>query len=283
MQSDSYDIIYPVGSSSNVIHTIHGEDLTEEFLIRLSPCDLKPVALFDEATGFTKPLNGNNLKYGRYVVIYEGSVPQYKREKIVKQCDIDETNQEQKALIKILRNAISDTCENSLASKHTKLLVVGEIGCGKTNLLKRRVFNVFSAHYRSTVGVDFVFYPTITKFPIVCRDIAGRERFGNMTEVYYKDAEIALVLFDISRELTFGSCLKWKADIDSKIKLSNGEKIPCILVACKSDLEPEVSIEKDSMNQYCEKYGFVDWCYTSSLNGTGFDELDRLLIKYILN
>lgn len=67
-------------------------------------------------------------------------------------------------------------------------------------------------------------------------DIAGQERFGNMTRVYYKEALGAIVVYDITRPQTFEGVTKWKKDIDAKVALPDawgGGQIPVILLANK--------------------------------------------------
>ena len=62
---------------------------------------------------------------------------------------------------------------------------------------------------------------------------AGQERFGNMTRVYYKEAVGAFIVFDVTRVSTFEAVQKWKHDIDSKVHLPNGDKVPVVLLANK--------------------------------------------------
>lgn len=67
-------------------------------------------------------------------------------------------------------------------------------------------------------------------------DIAGQERFGNMTRVYYKEALGAFVVYDVTRPQTFEGVRKWKADLDSKVSLPEawgGGHIPVVLLANK--------------------------------------------------
>lgn len=51
-----------------------------------------------------------------------------------------------------------------------------------------------------------------------CPCVPGQERYGNMTRVYYREAVGALVVFDVTRASTFDAVLKWKDDLDSKVR-----------------------------------------------------------------
>ena len=68
-----------------------------------------------------------------------------------------------------------------------QVLVVGDLGVGKTSLIQRYVHNIFSREYKATIGVDFA-YKLIQISPdkivrLQLWDIAGQERYGNMTRV----------------------------------------------------------------------------------------------------
>lgn len=54
-----------------------------------------------------------------------------------------------------------------------------------------------------------------------------------MTRVYYKEAAAAIVVYDSTRAATYEGALRWKADLDQKVRLADGGTIPAILLANK--------------------------------------------------
>jgi len=169
-----------------------------------------------------------------------------------------------------------------------KVLVVGEAGTGKTSIIKRYVHNMFSNHYKATIGVDFALKVlhwnngrTIIRLQLW--DIAGQERFGNMTRVYYREAVGAFVVFDVTRPMTFEVVSKWKKDIDSKVMLSDGRPIPVVLLGNKADLNKDTSILTGAqLDQYCKDNGFAGWFETSAKEDRNVQEAAKCLVKKIL-
>jgi len=169
-----------------------------------------------------------------------------------------------------------------------KVLVVGDLGTGKTSIIKRFVHGIFSMHYKSTIGVDFALKVINWDDKSIVRlqlwDIAGQERFGNMTRVYYKEAVGAFVVFDVTRISTFEGVLKWKHDINAKVTLPpDNRPIPVVLLANKCDLNKEgFCQDKSKMDKFCEENGFIGWFETSAKENLGIEEASRFLVKAIL-
>lgn len=168
-----------------------------------------------------------------------------------------------------------------------KVLVIGELGTGKTSIIKRYVHQFFSQHYRATIGVDFALkvinWDADTLIRLQLWDIAGQERFGNMTRVYYKEAVGCFVVFDVTRVSTFEAVQKWKNDLDSKVQLPDGSPIPCVLLANKCDQSKEGMVTNQSqMEEYCRDRGFVTWYETSAKENVNIDEAARCLVTKML-
>lgn len=102
-----------------------------------------------------------------------------------------------------------------------------------------------------------------------------------MTNVYYKYAIAALIVFDLSRPATFDAVLKWRDDVNSKVVLGNGKPIPAILLANKCDLEG-IHVDSNMLDRFCEENGFAGWFATSASDNKNVDEAMGFLVERIL-
>ncbi|KAH3758799.1 Rab GTPase [Pelomyxa schiedti] len=171
-----------------------------------------------------------------------------------------------------------------MATRHLyKILVIGDYAVGKTSIIKRYCEGIFTPNYKLTIGVDFAVKEVTvddTTVTLQLWDIAGHERFGSMTRSYYKYAIAALIVYDLQRPATFEGVIKWKEDVDQKVKLANGENIPCLLIANKCDSQtvpnPEV------LDKFVQDNHFIGWVATSAMNNTNIDVAMQKLAKCVL-
>ena len=174
------------------------------------------------------------------------------------------------------------------AERTWKILCVGEVGVGKTSYLQRVVNNQFQTGYKSTIGVDFlqkVLVYNKGKVTVHAQlwDIAGQERFGSMTRVYYREARGAIVVCD-NRTAAFRNVQKWKEDIDNKVGLPDGRRnLPCLLLVTKRDLPPDADFpNEEQIKAYAKGAGFVGYKLVSSKSGSGCDKALETFVKYML-
>ncbi|ELT98053.1 hypothetical protein CAPTEDRAFT_110893 [Capitella teleta] len=162
-----------------------------------------------------------------------------------------------------------DSCVNQVYPKEYlfKVLVIGEFGVGKTSIIRRYTEGYFVPSYKMTIGVDFsmksIPWNPMTHVNIQLWDIAGHERFGHMTRVYYKYAMAAIVVFDLSRSSTLEAVSKWIEGVRSKVMLTEDDPIPCFLFANKCDID-SIEIDTVEMNNFCQQNNIETWFPTSA-------------------
>ena len=92
-----------------------------------------------------------------------------------------------------------------------KVIVVGNGCVGKSSLVLRYAKEIFTDEYKKTVGVDFLqrkkFIKNIGKeIEFHIWDTAGQERFKSLTKMYFKDANAAILVYDVTFRDSFESC-----------------------------------------------------------------------------
>jgi small GTP-binding protein len=166
-------------------------------------------------------------------------------------------------------------------SRILKVIVVGDPATGKTSLLRQYVQGFFSEFYKTTIGVDFrnkeFEWDDSTSVSLQLWDIAGQERQGNMTRVYYQEAVGAFVVFDVTHLSSLDKVVNWKRDIDLHVLTTVGDPIPCLLFANKIALcqNGKWSKSDDDMAAYVWEHGFVHFFVTRARDGTNIDAAAR--------
>ncbi len=120
-------------------------------------------------------------------------------------------------------------------SINPSVVLIGDSGVGKSNLLGRFTRNEFNLDSKSTIGVEFgprsiqVDSKTI-KAQIW--DTAGQERYRAITSAYYRGAVGALLVYDISKHQTYENVTRWLKELRDHADAN----IVIMLVGNKSDL-----------------------------------------------
>jgi small GTP-binding protein len=116
-----------------------------------------------------------------------------------------------------------------------KIVLVGNPGVGKSNILSRYVQNEFNHDSKATVGVELLTktYKINDKYVKAnIWDTAGQERYKSITHAYYKGAKGAMIVYDITKKDSFNDVDKWIGEIKE-----HGEKnISIMLIGNKLDL-----------------------------------------------
>ena len=121
-----------------------------------------------------------------------------------------------------------------------KIVLLGDVNVGKTSIASRYCKNSFNEHHINTIGGAYqqqkVVLSNGTMIKLHIWDTSGQERFRAMTNLYYRDAQVAILTYDITNESSFTSIDFWIQEL--KYKVENENMILC-LVGNKCDVSPE--------------------------------------------
>ena len=126
-----------------------------------------------------------------------------------------------------------------------KVVLIGDSGVGKSNILTRYLKDEFTLNTKTTVGVEFgtkKLEVDDLKVKAQIWDTAGQERYKSITSAYYKGSKGALLVYDITKRSTFENVDRWLEEF----KRNCDPEISIILVGNKCDLDNnrEVTIEE---------------------------------------
>ncbi len=158
-----------------------------------------------------------------------------------------------------------------------KVVIVGDSGVGKTNLIKRFVTNSFNQNSKATVGVEFLsksYRINDQVFKIEMWDTAGQERYKSITAAYYKGAKGALIVYDITQKTTFENISKWMTEIKEK----SSKDMKVMIIGNKTDLKDERQVTTEEASLKAQDLG-APIMETSALDASNVKEAFYDLMK----
>ncbi|CAJ0595216.1 unnamed protein product [Cylicocyclus nassatus] len=150
-----------------------------------------------------------------------------------------------------------------------KVVLIGDSGVGKSNLLSRFTRNEFNLESKSTIGVEFATRSIQVEGKTVKAqiwDTAGQERYRAITSAYYRGAVGALLVYDIAKHVTYENVERWLKELRDHAD----QNIVIMLVGNKSDLRHLRAVPTDEAKIYAEK-NQLSFIETSALDSTNVE------------
>ena len=169
-----------------------------------------------------------------------------------------------------------------MADENTKLVkavLLGESGVGKTCIIARFINNSFESNIMSTTGASYAgktmafeeFEGKCIKFEIW--DTAGQEKYRALTKIFYKDAGVAILVYDITRKESFDEMKNYWY---KQIKDCAPKDIIIGVAANKCDLYDSEAVSEDDARKFASDIGALFKLTSASIN-QGIDELFKEL------
>ena len=168
--------------------------------------------------------------------------------------------------------------------ENVKVVLLGESGVGKTSIINQFTTNNFNSRCPTSVSAQFT--SKIVKFPQFDKslkfdiwDTVGQEKYRSLAKIFYKDAKIIILVYDITTDFSF----KALKDFWYKETLNIADNDPIFaIVANKIDLYEKQTVDNNDGKAFAEEINAL-FQTTSALSNSGISNLfENLGKKFII-
>jgi len=161
---------------------------------------------------------------------------------------------------------------DSRGQYHFKLVLLGNAGVGKSCLVLRFTRDEFFADQESTIGAAFltksVRLEDASTVKIEIWDTAGQERYRSLAPMYYRGAQAAIIVFDLTSRESYDGSKSWVKELQRRAD----PNLVIALVGNKADLRDKRVIEADEANEYAKSQNLF-YMETSAKDATNVENV----------
>ena len=157
-----------------------------------------------------------------------------------------------------------------------KIVAIGDSGVGKTSLIQMFEHSRFTENFKPTIGADFSNKEITIDNKVVTLqiwDTAGQERYQSLGTAFYRGADCAFLVYDITNNWSFENVPNWKNSFLQKSMVTSPETFPFMVIGNKLDLEEENRVvERVQAEAYCKKDGKMAFMETSARDNLNVEQ-----------
>ena len=161
------------------------------------------------------------------------------------------------------------------STETVKVVLLGEAGVGKTCIISQFISGLFDPDTISSLSAQFITktiefknFQKYIKFEIW--DTAGQERFRSLAKIFYRDAKVICLVYDVTSKKTFEELKNFWYEKETKINV-DGKPIFAV-VGNKYDLYEYSQVTDDEVKEFTKSIKGI-FQYTSAKNNSGIYEL----------
>lgn len=169
----------------------------------------------------------------------------------------------------------------SKTSIEAKVVVLGSQGVGKTSVILRYVGEIFSRQVSPTIGASFFTCKMAVNdghVTLQIWDTAGQERFRSMAPLYYRNANAAFLVFDITNYESFLSMKDWVTELQRNVE----EPVVMCIMGNKIDLCDSRAVDESEAFDYASSIGAM-YFETSAVTFEGIEAAFLQIAIELLN
>jgi len=161
-----------------------------------------------------------------------------------------------------------------------KLVLLGDAGVGKTAIAVQFVKGQFNEFTESTIGASFmnqtVTLPDETLIKFQIWDTAGQERFHSLAPMYYRGAQAAIVVYDMTNKASFEKAKDWVKELQQQ----GDPNVVVAFVGNKVDMPQSRKVPVEEAQKYADENGLY-FIETSAKTAANVPELFMTIAKQL--
>ena len=159
------------------------------------------------------------------------------------------------------------------STEHYKIVLIGEAGVGKTSIISQFIEQIFQEDLQASTGGTFSSKSLILDngktIKLDIWDTAGQEKYRSLTNLFYKDSNAAILVYDICRVESFEEIKNYWV---KQIKESSVSNIILAIVANKCDLINKEKVDEEEARKFASEISAM-YFRTSAKESIGIDDL----------